>query len=149
MEVLREGALAATLVRLAWPSFNPCFDGSVERGRRERPAGRKGERSFNPCFDGSVERGHPSRARFLGFAPVSILVLMEVLREEPRSRRCRAPIHGVSILVLMEVLREGTQPARERVFSSGFNPCFDGSVERGTERTRPTRFHAQWFQSLF
>ena len=39
-----------------------------------------GEPSFNPCFDGSVERGHDVGGP-LSTLPVSILVLMEVLRE--------------------------------------------------------------------
>ena len=37
---------------------------------------------FNPCFDGSVERGVPSCVKIHSIVFVSILVLMEVLREE-------------------------------------------------------------------
>ena len=62
---------------------------------------------FNPCFDGSVERGPKSVAGLKAvFLLVSILVLMEVLREghNPRSQ-CNGTVY-VSILVLMEVLRE-------------------------------------------
>ena len=41
---------------------------------------------FNPCFNGSVERGVSFR-RYDSFFKVSILVLMEVLREEWRKVR--------------------------------------------------------------
>ena len=37
--------------------FNPCFDGSVARGRSSQPLGAGVLASFNPCFDGSVARG--------------------------------------------------------------------------------------------
>ena len=37
--------------------FNPCFDGSVARGRTVRPWRCSLKIGFNPCFDGSVARG--------------------------------------------------------------------------------------------
>ena len=86
--------------------FNPCFNGSVERGcaqglylcvcdapvsilvlmevLREVKYGRiptRRKRSFNPCFNGSVERGRLLPAVLVAKDIVSILVLMEVLRE--------------------------------------------------------------------
>ena len=67
---------------------------------------RRSTASFNPCFNGSVERG--VRADSLESGPVR-----------------------VSILVLMEVLREGPQKRRARRQRRCFNPCFNGSVERG------------------
>ena len=66
---------------------------------------------FNPCFNGSVERGFPSSDVLILISAVSILVLMEVLREAdvaPVADRAA----GVSILVLMEVLREDANSAR-------------------------------------
>ena len=80
MEVLREGGCRGLLSH-GTPGFNPCFNGSVERGQRGRLDGaplhavsilvlmevlREGDKpamkkppknSFNPCFNGSVERG--------------------------------------------------------------------------------------------
>ena len=79
MEVLREAHLFRTFPSWLW-RFNPCFNGSVERG----------------VVVDAFRRFHES---------VSILVLMEVLREEPR-RRVNGSVGPVSILVLMEVLRE-------------------------------------------
>ena len=80
MEVLREGPGVTSSKKLG-TSFNPCFNGSVERGKaagthvrtphgvsilvlmevlREdscrNPVSSLAE-SFNPCFNGSVERG--------------------------------------------------------------------------------------------
>ena len=62
---------------------------------------------------------------------VSILVLMEVLREVGRDVRRFARGHDVSILVLMEVLREARVEGWASDEQAGFNPCFNGSVERG------------------
>ena len=42
----------------------------------------------------------------------------------------------VSILVLMEVLREAGFQTSFRRSWTGFNPCFNGSVERGTAAER-------------
>ena len=42
---------------------------------------RSGFSGFNPCFNGSVERGRAGIASDGGGHVVSILVLMEVLRE--------------------------------------------------------------------
>ena len=61
--------------------FNPCFNGSVERGLPANPHTARGWR-FNPCFNGSVERGRPAPPGFRYHPGVSILVLMEVLRED-------------------------------------------------------------------
>ena len=91
--------------------FNPCFNGSVERGKG-CPAGVIHSKSFNPCFNGSVERGWL-----------------------PASERRR---DSVSILVLMEVLREADIAKALKSTSKSFNPCFNGSVERG-QHAHPTR----------
>ena len=64
--------------------------------------------SFNPCFNGSVERGYISFHHAISVERVSILVLMEVLREGQIDGRRIHPPGRVSILVLMEVLREGS-----------------------------------------
>ena len=56
MEVLREGGVRCS-EGCDRAGFNPCFDGSVERGgERVRYFGFS-DLGFNPCFDGSVERG--------------------------------------------------------------------------------------------
>ena len=79
---------------------------------------------FNPCFNGSVERGYPKNAISSISSLVSILVLMEVLREVDATARTITLHFTVSILVLMEVLRE----------------------EKMDNRSRPGMM---WFQSLF
>ena len=38
-------------------SFNPCFNGSVERGAMGLEQAEPWQPGFNPCFNGSVERG--------------------------------------------------------------------------------------------
>ena len=68
---------------------------------------------FNPCFNGSVERGRSTRTHYHGIDPVSILVLMEVLREDIRPRVGGRDRRIVSILVLMEVLREVDRARRD------------------------------------
>ena len=45
------------LARIEQNSFNPCFNGSVERGRLAMQALGQQAEGFNPCFNGSVERG--------------------------------------------------------------------------------------------
>ena len=85
---------------------------------------------FNPCFNGSVERGKSRLNLAFETLIVSILVLMEVLREAPVSEELGSK-GAVSILVLMEVLREVTTGAKNFSFGESFNPCFNGSVERG------------------
>ena len=87
-----------------------------ERGRRGPIIG------FNPCFDGSVERGPPTRT--LPYPRgVSILVLMEVLREVTASLS-GGEKHGVSILVLMEVLREAYPRSESDTSDRGFQSLF-------------------------
>ena len=61
---------------------------------------------------------------------VSILVLMEVLREAAWWGKLDLSLR-VSILVLMEVLREARRLASRKPKGFCFNPCFNGSVERG------------------
>ena len=67
---------------------------------------RSGPTGFNPCFNGSVERGFEDDPRDHAPIEVSILVLMEVLREAGIDLAPKKTRRGVSILVLMEVLRE-------------------------------------------
>ena len=55
----------------------------------------------------------------------------------------------VSILVLMEVLREVRPPSTSMPFSSRFNPCFNGSVERGQIGHESELVRGPKFQSLF
>ena len=50
-------------------SFNPCFDGSVARGRCTGHAFRIAGSSFNPCFDGSVARGRLLRSKVKKLVP--------------------------------------------------------------------------------
>ena len=64
-----------------------------------------GRMGFNPCFNGSVERGDHDFYIMVFRDLVSILVLMEVLREGDCGHSAQSSI-AVSILVLMEVLRE-------------------------------------------
>ena len=47
----------------------------------------------------------------------------------------------VSILVLMEVLREAKLNADTQLLLQCFNPCFNGSVERGAEKVRKSNGH--------
>ena len=55
---------------------------------------------------------------------------------------------SVSILVLMEVLREVLMQIRTKLTGCGFNPCFNGSVERGRPQVDDRRDRCE-FQSLF
>ena len=120
-------------------SFNPCFNGSVERGSRSGLGG-EGKKCFNPCFNGSVERGLWSLAKGRAGLKVSILVLMEVLREgrsaAPPSDNCALcfnPCFNGS------VERGSATAAAFFAMRSGFNPCFNGSVERGSIRSGHAR----------
>ena len=72
---------------------------------------------------------------------------MEVLREGQSPTSSRAS-HTVSILVLMEVLREAKIDIIMDISPRSFNPCFNGSVERGKSRSRKISAHSM-FQSLF
>ena len=73
---------------------------------------------------------------------------MEVLREVLSGGMLQE--HGilVSILVLMEVLREASATGWRAALHPGFNPCFNGSVERG-QFPNITLAHDYLFQSLF
>ena len=122
MEVLRE-ATREMIPMSRFPSFNPCFNGSVERGVRGDDVVEYLRLRFNPCFNGSVERGHLAHLILKPRLLVSILVLMEVLREEQVPR-----------VALYSLLR--------------FNPCFNGSVERGA-MSSPRVTSSAGFQSLF
>ena len=124
MEVLREACIHIVSHILGRLCFNPCFDGSVERGSSPRGVLDRQAAGFNPCFDGSVERGECGAYEGPGRTEVSILVLMEVLREADAHRTARD----------------------ERKY--GFNPCFDGSVERGSSVIRIFSL-TKMFQSLF
>ena len=55
---------------------------------------------------------------------------------------------AVSILVLMEVLREAKNSKTKHQKLLRFNPCFDGSVERGHEAIAHGMVREK-FQSLF
>ena len=79
--------------------------------------------------------------------PVSILVLMEVLREALWPI-CNEVFRRVSILVLMEVLREEGELTSRMIELRSFNPCFNGSVERGEMEMRLPA-DLKKFQSLF
>ena len=57
---------------------------------------------------------------------------MEVLREDVEKAYDVLSEEHVSILVLMEVLREDYSTSSIESTRSGFNPCFNGSVERGS-----------------
>ena len=80
---------------------------------------------------------------------VSILVLMEVLREELAATKSEYEKKAVSILVLMEVLREVPRDRRGDHRTVCFNPCFNGSVERGAHLLSCLNPKSKRFQSLF
>ena len=120
----------------------------VLREDREVERPERGPDGFNPCFDGSVERGIDYPAPALRRHVVSILVLMEVLREAKHASRFKGQSY-VSILVLMEVLREEDAGDLFGWHNSCFNPCFDGSVERGPRRAGGPGHFRTMFQSLF
>ena len=113
-------------------SFNPCFNGSVERGGCLPTVSMRLCRVSILVLMEVLREVFPSRAELCP-CPVSILVLMEVLREE---KPPGSSIQGafVSILVLMEVLREAVWPRQAKARAASFNPCFNGSVERGRGR---------------
>ena len=67
MEVLREG-LGRRPALLRRTRFNPCFNGSVERGLYLLTKTHLTFFGFNPCFNGSVERGKPSSKKSFGIA---------------------------------------------------------------------------------
>ena len=79
MEVKRE--LCLSIFSAISFCFNPCFDGSEARvaGGAELCLG---NRSFNPCFDGSEARECVLAYGIVINLAVSILVLMEVKREQ-------------------------------------------------------------------
>ncbi len=86
------------------PCFNPCFNGSDSKRRKQVPVSSQGS-GFNPCFNGSDSKRDAVRMPFVGCL-VSILVLMEVtLKGE--SRKNDGKLIFVSILVLMEVTLKG------------------------------------------
>ena len=148
MEVLREVAASRSWNFRIHICFNPCFNGSVERGHLWRlPQRRQREVSILVLMEvlreaRAILEGSPDPTR------VSILVLMEVLREDREPVYCGPRVVAVSILVLMEVLREVGDGARHLDSIPRFNPCFNGSVERGRGQPR-NEIGADWFQSLF
>jgi len=87
-------------------SFNPCFNGSCKRTGQELKFSSEQLECFNPCFNGSCKRTMASNMLYIYYRNVSILVLMEVVKE-----------------LMPEVLRVGN------VILS-FNPCFNGSCKR-------------------
>ena len=104
--------------------------------------------SFNPCFNGSVERGKVRSKRHRATQDVSILVLMEVLREAgagiwlyTRTNRFNPCFNG-------SVERGKAEPARRITSRQRFNPCFNGSVERGAS-AEVNAGTMKKFQSLF
>ena len=104
MEVLREERTPVALATLR-DRVSILVLMEVLREAPRLPAVFQSKGGFNPCFNGSVERGMPNGPSKRSAMHVSILVLMEVLREVIREARAAAAVL-VSILVLMEVLRE-------------------------------------------
>ena len=105
MEVLREGGADGATYGI-WAGFNPCFNGSVERGRAVIDIVILTV-SFNPCFNGSVERGQTLNER-----------------ESDRDTGFNPCFNGS-----VERGRSGMRPRLGHI--ERFNPCFNGSVERG------------------
>ena len=117
-------------------SFNPCSNGITTRDTITRN-GTDYDLCFNPCSNGITTREIDEAIERLIKTHVSILVLMELLRE---TNAHHPTMHGfiiVSILVLMELLREipvltgrGAQP------SWCFNPCSNGITTREHTKIR-------------
>ena len=86
---------------------------------------------FNPCFNGSCKRTSFATPNLAQSLQVSILVLMEVVKELLTKLDIIITRFEVSILVLMEVVKERkeTGDASEKTKKS-FNPCFNGSCKR-------------------
>ena len=61
--------------------FNPCFNGRCKRTNTFRCSRKTAELSFNPCFNGSCKRTQFKRVYAVHAKKVSILVLMEVVKE--------------------------------------------------------------------
>ncbi len=61
--------------------FNPCFNGRCKRTGQQGRAEKLIERCFNPCFNGRCKRTMTSEADTESRIFVSILVLMEDVKE--------------------------------------------------------------------
>jgi len=92
--------------------FNPSFDGNPEMGSKFSKAWILVRVRFNPSFDGNPEMGY--LRRFRRFQPF-----------------------GVSILLLMEIPKWDPRIIRNEKFEKRFNPSFDGNPEMGKAGTQP------------
>ena len=95
-----------------------------------------------------VKEHRASNNHFITYFMVSILVLMEDVKEPPQKYMIDLNPKCVSILVLMEDVKEQENRTFATVEDFCFNPCFNGRCKRTQQKH--VRFHLiGWFQSLF
>ena len=87
-------------------SFNPCFNGRCKRTVRNLFRYRMYLIRFNPCFNGRCKRTVILDLYYKYRQCVSILVLMEDVKEPLLALKYHFPCQCVSILVLMEDVKE-------------------------------------------
>ncbi len=66
--------------------FNPCFNGRCKRTFSSVFSAQKAKGSFNPCFNGRCKRTNYSKPRINRLRSVSILVLMEDVKEPEKEK---------------------------------------------------------------
>ena len=86
--------------------FNPCFNGRCKRTVFESELTLITFGSFNPCFNGRCKRTLFITCFFKIQIFVSILVLMEDVKEQFAGNSLEKAFSKVSILVLMEDVKE-------------------------------------------
>ena len=89
----------------AGTSFNPCFNGRCKRTMTWLSTGLS-RGCFNPCFNGRCKRTFPLTHFLIQSLFVSILVLMEDVKELCQVKKRGNMTNEVSILVLMEDVKE-------------------------------------------
>ena len=104
---------------------------------------------FNPCFNGSVERGAGRQCEEGDRIGVSILVLMEVLREAVLNANSAGRRKSFNPCFNGSVERGARAKKKGRAKPLGFNPCFNGSVERGLRGNDATNTIPKSFNPCF
>ncbi len=104
---------------------------------------------FNPCFNGRCKRTDEYGVRDLAVDGVSILVLMEDVKEPWDFQKWVWRLIDVSILVLMEDVKEQELGILLDQFGKGFNPCFNGRCKRTVKNVLQTKSYTASFNPCF
>ncbi len=129
MEDVKEHEVAE-LFATGLVGFNPCFNGRCKRTVfRRRSMSRLDVVSILVLMEDVKELWEFSLKRTIVFL-VSILVLMEDVKEPCWKTTKRFVAQRVSILVLMEDVKEPAGYSRRLAIKISFNPCFNGRCKR-------------------